>query len=307
MLNNQPYVCVGGVGGSGTRVIAMILASLGLNIGNNLNQALDNLIFTLLFKKIDILKISKIEFNKLILIYEKSFTNKNFTSEEIKLIYSFANIDRSMHPKKWLLRIANNLIHKISYFEKWDDKSITEHKLRDNFILSTSNMSYKRSMNLNGWGWKEPNTYVILEKLFEYYPDMKYIHLIRNGLDMAFSENQNQVKLWGPLLLKESDFTNIHYASLKYWCLVHKKIIKLGNEKGPKQFLLINFDKLCMKPKKYLKKICKFLNISKKVIPGLLPLIDPPSNSIGKFRKYDLSIFDQEDLEYVKKLGFDIK
>ena len=49
-MNDQPLICVGGVGGSGTRVIAMILASLGLNIGNNLNEALDNLTFTLLFK-----------------------------------------------------------------------------------------------------------------------------------------------------------------------------------------------------------------------------------------------------------------
>jgi hypothetical protein len=93
------------VGGSGTRVIAMILASLGLNIGNNLNQALDNLIFTLLFKRIDILNISKLDFNKLTQIYEKSFTNKNFTNDEIKLIYSLAKNERPMHPIKWLLRL----------------------------------------------------------------------------------------------------------------------------------------------------------------------------------------------------------
>ena len=162
-------------------------------------------------------------------------------------------------------------------------------------------------MTLNGWGWKEPNTHIILERLLKYYPKMKYIHLMRNGLDMAFSENQNQVKLWGRQLLKESDFINIHYASLKYWCLVHKNIIKLGKKMGLDYFLLINFDKLCLEPRKYLKIICKFLNVSKKAIRGLKPLIEPPSGSVGKFRSHDLSIFDPEDIIYVKELGFDIK
>jgi hypothetical protein len=104
---NEPLVSVGGVGGSGTRVIALILASLGLNIGNNLNEALDNLTFTLLFKRINILNISKREFNNLRLIYEKSFTNEIFSNSEIKLILSLAKNNRIMHPHKWLLRIAN--------------------------------------------------------------------------------------------------------------------------------------------------------------------------------------------------------
>ena len=79
-------------------------------------------------------------------------------------------------------------------------------------------------------GWKEPNTHIILEKLLIRYPMMKYIHVIRNGLDMAFSTNHNQVLLWGGKLLKDSDFNNIHYASLKYWCIFHKKIRKLKKQ-----------------------------------------------------------------------------
>ena len=57
-MSRTPTVIVGGIGGSGTRLIAMILASLGLNIGNDLNEAYDNLTFTLLFKRQNILEIS---------------------------------------------------------------------------------------------------------------------------------------------------------------------------------------------------------------------------------------------------------
>jgi hypothetical protein len=44
-------VAVGGVGGSGTRVIASLVSSLGYQIGNNLNRAQDDLTFTVLFKR----------------------------------------------------------------------------------------------------------------------------------------------------------------------------------------------------------------------------------------------------------------
>ena len=35
---DYPNIIIGGVGGSGTRLIAMLLASLGLNIGNDIND-----------------------------------------------------------------------------------------------------------------------------------------------------------------------------------------------------------------------------------------------------------------------------
>ena len=44
-------VVVSGVGGSGTRIIAELLNKMGFYLGNDLNSANDNLLFTLLFKK----------------------------------------------------------------------------------------------------------------------------------------------------------------------------------------------------------------------------------------------------------------
>lgn len=44
-------VVVGGVGGSGTRVIAQILMKMGFFMGSDLNDANDNLWFALLFKR----------------------------------------------------------------------------------------------------------------------------------------------------------------------------------------------------------------------------------------------------------------
>ena len=62
-------VVIGGVGGSGTRLIAQCLKETGFHIGTDLNVANDNLWFTLLFKRIEILASSEKEFDDLIRIF----------------------------------------------------------------------------------------------------------------------------------------------------------------------------------------------------------------------------------------------
>ena len=295
---NVLNIVIGGVGGSGTRLIAMILASLGLDIGNDLNESFDNLTYTLFFKRRDILNVSDEEFQKILLLFEKSFLSKNYTDDEMKYIYDMTNKYKYHSMKNYFIERVNNIT--------LEDKPKMVTDLIETYNKKIENIKNTDTiLHLNGYGFKEPNSHIILERLLQNYPDMKYIHVMRNGLDMAFSENQNQVKLWGYMYLSKSDFSNIHYASLKYWCIVHKKILEIGNKMGSDKFLLINFDKMCLKPNKWLKKICKFLNVDVRCSIGLKYLVDPPSGSIGKFKKYDISIFDPLDIKFVKKLGFD--
>jgi hypothetical protein len=49
-----PVVAVGGVGGSGTRLVAHVMLELGYYLGPDLNESLDTLWFTLLFKRPEI-------------------------------------------------------------------------------------------------------------------------------------------------------------------------------------------------------------------------------------------------------------
>jgi hypothetical protein len=49
-MNSYP-VAIGGLGGSGTRIVAEMLAAGGVYIGEDLNDALDNQWFTLLMKR----------------------------------------------------------------------------------------------------------------------------------------------------------------------------------------------------------------------------------------------------------------
>lgn len=202
--NLNPLV-IGGVGGSGTRLIAHCLKEVGFYIGTDLNEANDNLWFTLLFKRIEVLSSSAEEFEALVEIFVKAMTQagqRSFTEQQIELVQTLASEDRSQHPTHWLRTRANTLLfgnQEIQQTEKW--------------------------------GWKEPNSHIVLDRLIGNFPNMKYIHVARNGLDMAHSTNQNQLKLWGKYFLNEPFDISPQY-SLKFWCIVHERVIRIGAHGG---------------------------------------------------------------------------
>lgn len=286
-------VVIGGVGGSGTRLIARCLDEFGFFMGSDLKEAHDNLWFTLLFKRIEILDSSEEEFDELIEIFLEGMTGSgNFTEKQIDLINHLASAGRENHSASWLKKRARTLLSK---------KKKNGLMKRARTLLSKKTKAQPHA----GWGWKEPNSHVILDRLQQRFRDMKYIHVVRNGLDMAHSRNQNQLKLWGRHFIGE-DYDISPYWSLKYWCIVHRRVLEIGRSMGA-NFLFLNYDNFCLNPESGIKELCEFLGLDATAIPGshLLELVHVP-DSIGRFRQYGTKIFSEEDVAYVKELGFDI-
>ena len=275
-IANQNPVAIGGVGGSGTRVVARILQELDFYLGEDLNKSNDNLWFTLLFKRKEILQTSLAEIDILLGIFIKAMTsNIAFTRDEVKLINHIASSAENSHLESWLKERAKSLL------------------FRDN---SGQNLSY--------WGWKEPNTHIVIENLQKSLPKMKYIHVVRNGLDMAYSKNQNQLKLWGSHFL-QSEYQISPYYSLKYWVKVHQYIWKV-HQTMKDRCLWLKYDDLCLNPQEEIEKIIDFLGltISSSQRARIINLVKIP-DSIDRFKNYGLDVFDRSDIALVGELGFD--
>ena len=155
------------------------------------------------------------------------------------------------------------------------------------------------------WGWKEPNTHIILAQLLEFFPELKYIHIIRNGLDMAYSSNQNQPKLWG------NEYLNKPYEvgpafSLSYWCEVHKNIIDM-KKRFHDNIHLIYFENLCSDPLFEIGKMLDFCQIyyDNNTLLSLAQKVISPQ-SMGRFRQFGTEHFDKQDVRFVEELGFSI-
>jgi hypothetical protein len=297
--DTKPYIVIGGVGGSGTRVIASILAALGLNIGSDLNEAYDNLSFTLLFKDPSTLILDDNIFNKRYNILKNSIlgTDNYLTKEDLTLLEELSIKGRPGHPIQWLKTRYHNILE------------INNNGSLDNDYLKL--LPTIRKPLIGKFGWKEPNSHFIMKRLHSKFKNMKFIMVVRNGLDMAFSNNQNQLRLWGPSLLPNSKFDkhgHIIYTpelSMKYWTLVHKKIMEQSKTMG-KNFLMINFDKLCNEPEDELTKLLQFLELDNSYMEEIKSMVDKPSSQ-GRYKTEDLRKFDKKDIEYAKELGFDIE
>lgn len=268
-------IAIGGVGGSGTRLVAECLKETGFFMGSDLNVSNDNLWFTFLFRRLEILDSSDDEFRELVDIFLRAMSGSDqFTEAQINLISELACLDREDDSARWLLERAKTLLA---------EKQLCEPTVR--------------------WGWKEPNTHVIIDRLRNILPNIKYIHVMRNGLDMAHSPNQNQLKLWGKHFIG-ANYEISPFYSLKYWCIVHQRVLELSRSMG-KDFLLINYDNLVLHPQKGLMDLLKFLglDIREDQIHKLSRLIKVP-DSIGRFKNHGTKIFDESDVAFVKQLGF---
>ncbi len=258
-------IAIGGIGGSGTRLVAQMLKELDYYIGDDLNEPNDNLLFTLLFKHESILTLLDSEFDEIVDIFLTVMnSDRELGLSQQKLIEALTVNNRTLHNKEWLSKRIKNI------------KKGSSHEL---------------------WGWKEPNTHIVIERFLSRMDDLKFIYVYRNGLDMAYSENQNQLKLWGNIFMNNQNIDISPKNSLKYWCIIFRRIEKL-KQRFPDRVLLMDFDKLCLSPNQSIEMFLEFLNIKEYSNEKLKSLIKIPS-SIGRYTKYPLTDFDKDDLECV--------
>lgn len=275
---DQPdaLVAVGGVGGSGTRVIAHVLDALGVYLGEDRNEALDNLWFTLLFKHREILDFPPERFAHHHALFVAAMRGVALPLQDADpLRERLLGFERAgLHDRDWLRA-------------RWDS-------------LRAPRAGAGRAL----WGWKEPNTHMLLEPLLAQQPGLRYVHVMRNGLDMAFSGNQNQLRLWGPRALG-ARYGNGPRASLAFWRWAHERVFALA-ARLPGRVLVLDFDRLCRVPVEELARLGRFLDLpmDRMRCAELASLIRTPS-TVGRYRAADPALLDDEDVRYVAGLGFE--
>ena len=283
-------IVIGGVGGSGTRVVAEILSSLGFYIGNDLNEASDNLLFTLLLKR------------------PRWFLANHKNNAEIEtgigLFHKLMTGCDRLNAAEWrfLLQACGSMaLHGNNVGGTGRGPWVVRRIVK----LITQRSGYN-SGHL-GWGWKEPNSHLFIENLANSFAGFKYIHTIRNGLDMAFSKNQQQLYNWGSLhhVPRPTTPQDEPAASFKYWVRANQQVTRIGEQLGEDRFLLINFDELCLSPKPWVDKIIAFLGIDADGTRYQQALTLPKTpKSMGRHKAHDMGQFDPNDLATLEGLGF---
>jgi len=277
-------IAISGLGGSGTRVIADILIRAGVFLGDRLNTPLDNLWFTLLFVHEGYFKKKEEERDRIIRqrldIFSRKMTGLT--------VYAPGDI-------QLLQEVAGDYSNTSDFFGSVQ-----------NFV-SEFTAKLDRSNNQSGiWGWKEPNTHIYLDYLIDYFPGLRYIHVIRHGLDMACSKNQNQLRRWGGVFgIQNSGCADISpQVAFEFWQLMNRRAITLASRLPQDRFLLVNYDDLCNSPEAGVTRILDFLGLplARELKRSLFKLPSPVSK--GRYRNHDFSWLGEKQKKELENLGF---
>ena len=289
-MNEQHHrdpVVVGGLGGSGTRVLAMLLDAIGMLQGPT-NAALDHIWFGLLLKRPRwYRRSSRAERSRVMSLFSKLAAGSyGLAPTELRVIFS-ATIERLT----------------FSYNHKAD---VAENS--DVFLRLVRHYLAGRDRPARGdgrWAFKEPNSYIFLEELTEQFPRMRYIHTVRNGLDMAFSSNQNQVLNWGDQFgidVSELDALRPE-QSIEFWVRANEHAIDRGRALLGDRFTTICFEELCEQSHATIEGLFDFLGLplSAERLDELAAIPTLPG-SHGRHHDEDLTAVPDRLLDHAREL-----
>jgi hypothetical protein len=138
------------------------------------------------------------------------------------------------------------------------------------------------------WGWKEPRSIYLLPFLDRHLPGLRFLHVVRDGRDMALSANQNQLNKHGSLIGLTQPLPSGPAASIALWSWVNGEAARYGRERLRDRYLRVRFEDLCEQPAGVAARIFEFLGLEGDV-RAAAAAVTPP-RSLGRWRAADRSL-----------------
>jgi hypothetical protein len=142
------------------------------------------------------------------------------------------------------------------------------------------------------WGWKEPRSIYLLPFFNQVMPGTKFLHWMRDGRDMAFSENQQQVKKHGDTVLTGPHAELKKQArSIALWSTVNTWAADFGEQQMPGRYLRMRFEDLCERPAETVERLYDFFGLEGDVEEAAAQV--RPPDTLGRWRKARRKTLDQ--------------
>jgi hypothetical protein len=134
------------------------------------------------------------------------------------------------------------------------------------------------------WGWKNSGSLHLLRFLHDEFPDMKLLHLVRDGRDMAYSPNQYQVRRYGSFLLTpEERRWSQPLRSIAVWSRLNVMAADYAETRLQGQYLRIRFEDLCAAPIPAVRSVLEFCGLRGDAVRIAHDQVASPS-SLGRWR-----------------------
>lgn len=137
-----------------------------------------------------------------------------------------------------------------------------------------------------GWGVKVPRNILMLAFWHRLFPKLSFVHLVRNGLDMAYSKDRNQLRMVGDqvLTIEERRYPE-PLRAIAYWQRVNLMAADYGESRLGPRYLRLRFEDVCAHPTWAYEQLSGISGA--RGVPALPDVVekevDPP-RSIGRWR-----------------------
>jgi Sulfotransferase family len=134
------------------------------------------------------------------------------------------------------------------------------------------------------WGWKEPRSIYLLPFYDVVLPELRFVHFVRDGRDMAFSENQQQLRKHGRAVIGSSRLPwRRRMESIELWTRVNLLAAEYGERQMGDRYLRIRFEDLCADPATTGERIGRFFGLEEDVAGEARAHVKPPA-TLGRWR-----------------------
>jgi Sulfotransferase family len=133
------------------------------------------------------------------------------------------------------------------------------------------------------WGWKHPHSYLLLPFLAQHCPGLRFVHVIRDGRDVALSDNQNQANHYGDIALGQAAPSPAR--SLRFWAWANTRCADDGIRLLGERYLLVRMEDLFAGPESEVPRLLRFAGYTGPELDSVIErLMTRPPPTIGRWR-----------------------
>jgi hypothetical protein len=198
----------------------------------------------------------------------------------------------------------------IPFYDKWTEValsmsigSLTDEQSREMFYDFRNGIEKHREdipFESAMWGWKNCRSIYLIPFFRALYPEMRFLHIVRDGRDIAFSADHKKFLPYAQTYLGQKwDTLPYPHISMLMWEATNLTIAAFCEKKMGRNYLRVRFEDLCENPHVIIKLLRRFFDINIPDITALLYGVNLEAN-LGVWQTYPIDFVDD-----LKRLGKD--